>query len=173
MKRQVLVFLLIGILFAGIGAYVGVKRLAPVAATDLAGAQLLAQSLPNPKGEQVRLDQYRGRPLLVNFWATWCPPCVEEMPELNLLQKEIGAAKLQIVGIGIDSPSNIVEFAAKQKIDYPLLVAGTSGTELSRQLGNKAGGLPYTVLLDGAGRVRKQYLGRLKMDELRRDLQGL
>jgi peroxiredoxin len=78
-----------------------------------------------------------------------------------------------VIGIGIDSPSNIAQFAAKFKIAYPLYVAGMGGTDLARQFGNSAGGLPYTVLIGADGQVRKTYLGRLKFEELKRDLAAL
>ncbi|MBS0309618.1 MAG: TlpA family protein disulfide reductase, partial [Proteobacteria bacterium] len=83
---------------------------------------------------------------------------------------ELGSKNLQIIGIGVDSESNIKQFAAKYKIDYPLYVAGVSGGDLSRQLGNQAGGLPYTLLIDAQGHVRKSFLGRLHMDTLRKEL---
>lgn len=173
MRRSWPVFLLIGILFAGIGAYFAHSQLQPAQPAAAGANQLYAQQLADVQGKQVSLAQFKGKPLVVNFWATWCPPCVDEMPELNALQQELGKETAQIVGIGIDSPSNIADFAAKQKITYPLLVAGMGGTELSRQLGNKAGGLPFTVLFDAKGEVRKQYLGRLKMETLKRDLASL
>lgn len=173
MKYRLPFFFLIAILFAGIGIYFGINKYASAPPAESAAAQLMAASLPDARGDPVALAQFKGRPVVVNFWATWCPPCVDEMPELNALQNELGAEKVQIVGIAIDSPSNIAEFATKQKIAYPLLVGGMGGTEMSRQLGNKAGGLPFTVLLDRDGVVKKQYLGRLKMETLRRDLQSL
>jgi peroxiredoxin len=95
------------------------------------------------------------------------------MPELAALQNEMAAKNLQIVGIGIDSPSNIKQFAEKHQVSYPLLVAGMQGTELSREMGNQAGGLPFTVLLDPTGQVRKTYLGRLNIAQLRSDLAEL
>ena len=95
------------------------------------------------------------------------------MPELTELQKELQPKNIQILGIGIDSPANISAFAEKYKIAYPLYVAGMEGSELSRQLGNQAGGLPFTVLIDASGKVKKTYLGRLKMDELRRDIAAM
>ena len=107
---------------------------------------------------------------IINFWATWCPPCVSEMPELVALQTELADKNLQIIGIGIDSPSNIREFSSTHHITYPLLVAGMNGTELARQFGNQAGGLPFTVLINPQGQVRKVYLGRLDMKKLREDL---
>ena len=89
------------------------------------------------------------------------------------LQNEMASKNLQIVGIGIDSPSNIQQFATKHQITYPLLVAGMQGTELSRELGNQAGGLPFTVLIDTQGSIRQTYLGRLNMEKVRADLAGL
>lgn len=173
MKQRWPLLLLIAILFAGIGVYVGINRYSPGPAADDGSARFFALALPDASGSAVQMSQYRGKPVLVNFWATWCPPCVDEMPELNALQQEFGIGKLQIVGIGIDSAANIAEFAKKQKIDYPLVVGGTSGTDLSRQLGNKSGGLPFTVLIDSRGNLSKQYLGRVKIDDLRRDLLAL
>lgn len=173
MTGRTLLLLAIGILFAGFGAYVGVKHYEPAESASSVTSAFFASSFPDAQGTPVPMQQYQGKPVLVNFWATWCPPCVDEMPELNELQHELGAEKLQIVGIGIDSASNIAEFAKKHNITYPLLVAGSSGTDLSRQFGNQAGGLPFTVLLDAQGQVRKQYLGRLKLEIVRDDLRAL
>lgn len=176
MKRNVWLFALIGLLFAGIGIYMGLRagaRPAPASAASPAVNNLFAQTMTDANGGAPGLAQWKGKPLVVNFWATWCGPCVEEMPALSALQTDVAAKKIQIVGIGIDSPTNIKEFAAKYKIAYPLYVAGMSGTELSKQFGNQAGALPYTVLLGADGKVVKTYLGKLKMDELRRDLAAL
>ena len=119
------------------------------------------------------MSEWKGKTLLLNFWAPWCPPCVDEMPELVALQKDLGEKNLQIIGIGIDSPTNIRQFAEKHQISYPLLVSGLEGTELSRQFGNEAGGLPFTVLITPDGAVRKTYLGRLDLEKVRADLASL
>jgi thiol-disulfide isomerase/thioredoxin len=134
---------------------------------------LFSQSMNDVAGKPQALAQWKGKPLLVNFWAPWCAPCVQEMPELSALAAKDGGKKFNVIGIGIDSPSNIAEFASKFKIAYPLYVAGMSGTDLSRQFGNSQGGLPYTVLIGADGQVKKTYLGRLKFDELKRDLANL
>jgi len=170
MKRNFLIFAPIALLFGIIGIYVGMKRTEPAPVADTAVSTLFAQTLPDTQGKQQALSQWKAHPMVVNFWATWCAPCVQEMPELSSLQSELGSRHIQIVGIGIDSPSNIAEFSQKYKIAYPLYVAGMSGTELSRQLGNHAGGLPFTVLVGSDGKVKKSYLGKLKFEELRRDL---
>lgn len=95
------------------------------------------------------------------------------MPELSALQGEIQSKQIQILGIGIDSPSNIAEFANKYKISYPLYNGGLEASELSRQLGNQAGGLPFTIVIGRDGQVKKTFLGRLHMDELRKEIARL
>jgi thiol-disulfide isomerase/thioredoxin len=173
MKRNWLLFTVIAIVFAAIGAYFGVQYHAPVASHPSVTARLFAQALPDAQGQSHPMSQWQGKTLIVNFWATWCAPCVEEMPELSVLQNEIAAKNGQIIGIGIDSAVNILEFTAKYKIAYPLYVAGMSGTELSRAFGNQAGGLPFTVLIAPDGKIKKTYLGRLKLEELRKDLASI
>ena len=170
MKRKLPLFIAVGLLFAILGLYLGVNRLAPATAQTSATTRLLAQTWPDAQGIQQKLSKWENKPLIVNFWATWCAPCVQEMPELSALQTELVAKDIQLIGIGIDSATNIAEFSSKYKISYPLYVAGIAGTELSRSFGNQAGGLPFTVLIGRDGKVKKTYLGRLKMQELRADL---
>lgn len=172
MKRNAL-FGAIALFFAGVGLYFGVLHHTPAKPESPAVAALFAQQMENVAGQIQPLSHFQGKTLVINFWATWCAPCVEEMPELTALQQEVAPQNIQILGIGIDSPSNIREFAAKYQITYPLFMAGVSGTELSRQFGNQAGGLPFTVIVGPNGAVEKTYLGRLKMDQLRADLQAL
>ena len=119
------------------------------------------------------LLKLRGRPLVVNFWATWCAPCIEEMPELSAFQQQYASAGLQILGIGIDSPDNILQFSKERPVVYPLLMAGAGGSELSRRFGNKAGGLPYTVVLDRKGRVTARMIGRFRTAELRSAIEAV
>ncbi|MFC5476177.1 TlpA family protein disulfide reductase [Paraherbaspirillum soli] len=170
MKRKLLLFIPIAALFCAIGIYFGIQRHTPATPENLAVANLFTQAMPEASGKTESLSQWKGKPLIVNFWATWCAPCVEEMPELNALQAEIAAKKIQIIGIGIDSHDNIAQFAQKYKIAYPLYVAGSGATALLRQFGNQAGGLPFTVLIGRDGAVKKLYLGSIKFDELRKDM---
>lgn len=172
-KSKLLVFAVIAILFTSIGIYFGAKRFNPAPAENGAVSALFQSSLPDTQNQQRSFSEWKGKILLVNFWATWCPPCVAEMPELVELQTDMASQNLQIVGIGIDSPSNIRQFEEKLQISYPLLVAGMEGTELSRQFGNQGGGLPFTVLIGPDGRVRQTYIGRLDMKKVRADLASL
>ncbi|UOD31337.1 redoxin family protein [Massilia violaceinigra] len=185
-KQTIFTFAGIAVLAGALGAWFGMhNKQDPVVASTTpppvqpggAGATpveaLFAETLNNPAGTPQALAQWKGKALVVNFWAPWCPPCVEEMPELAQVAKEHSAKNINIIGIGIDSPSNIAEFTGKFNISYPIYVAGISGTELSRKLGNSAGGLPYTVLIGADGQVKKTYLGRIKFDELKADLAAL
>ena len=180
-KNNLIAYAAIALAFGAMGAYVGTRHheaQGPVRTSVAPGVTgpvqaLYAQALPDASGASQALSQWKGKALIVNFWAPWCGPCVEEMPELSVLQNENAGKNVQIIGIGIDSPGNIAQFASKFKIAYPLYVAGMSGTELSRQFGNAAGGLPYTVLIGADGQVRKTYLGRLKFEQLRADLATL
>ncbi|NEX64445.1 TlpA disulfide reductase family protein [Noviherbaspirillum galbum] len=169
-KKTIGLFIAVAALFAVIGVAVGNQRNQAQSAKPNAVERLYAQSLTDAGGTPQKLSQWKGKPLVVNFWATWCAPCVEEMPELSALQKELAGTQAQIIGIGIDSPSNIRDFAAKYQISYPLYIGGMEASELSRQLGNQAGGLPFTVLIREDGSIRKTFLGRLKMTELRAEL---
>jgi thiol-disulfide isomerase/thioredoxin len=107
------------------------------------------------------LGEYKGQVIVVNFWATWCPPCREEMPAFSRLQGSLGAKGVQFVGIGIDSPSAIKEFALQAPVSYPLLVGGTAGMDLMRELGNVNAGLPYTFVFKKSGEPAFAHLGML------------
>jgi thiol-disulfide isomerase/thioredoxin len=110
---------------------------------------------------------------VVNFWATWCPPCVEEMPELSELHRELAPKGLGMVGIGIDTAAKIAEFARKTPVSYPLVVAGMGGTEIAHRFGNQAGVLPYTVLIGAGGQVAHRLPGRVDIGRLRAMAIGL
>jgi thiol-disulfide isomerase/thioredoxin len=170
MKRSHLVFAAIAIASAAIGIYAGSQRWNPAPPESTAVAALFRQNLPDAQNTVHSLSQWQGKTLVINFWATWCAPCVDEMPELSILQKDLASKNIQIIGIGIDSASNIKDFSLKHQITYPLYVAGVGGTELAREFGNQAGGLPFTVLVSPTGEITKTYLGRLKMEELKKDL---
>ncbi|MEO0317887.1 MAG: hypothetical protein RL404_1564 [Pseudomonadota bacterium] len=173
MNKKTLSLVLIAALFAGFGVYFGAKRFQPGPPADTAVGALMQLAMPDPAGNQHKMSEWQGKVLLVNFWATWCPPCVAEMPELEQLQAERGSKGLQIVGIGIDSPGNIREFAGKHSITYPLLVGGLQGTDVSRSFGNETGGLPFTVLIGTDGKVKQAYMGRLDLQKVRTDLDSL
>ena len=132
----------------------------------LDGASLLALALPDAGGREQPLGQWKGKVLIVNFWATWCAPCREEMPQFVKAQQEFGARGLQFVGIAIDQPDKVQQFAAEINLNYPALMGGYGAIELSRTLGNRVGALPFTVVLDRSGRIVHTHLGPVKQGQL-------
>lgn len=172
-KQFTLSAILIGLVFAVLGATVGAKKFEPAPAADSAAQQLFGLTLNDANAKAQAMKQWQGKFLVVNFWATWCKPCVEEMPELVQLQKDLASNNVQLLGLGIDTPSNIADFAKKYQISYPVFAAGMDGTSISQAMGNKTGGLPFTALISSEGKVVKAYSGRLKMPELRADIQRL
>jgi thiol-disulfide isomerase/thioredoxin len=130
-------------------------------------AALLALSLPDTQGTQQSLRQWRGKVLVVNFWATWCGPCREEMPEFVRAQRELGPQGLQFVGIAVDQHDKVVQFARELDLNYPALIGGYDAVDLSKPLGNRLAALPFTVILDREGRVAHTQLGPLRPTQLR------
>lgn len=157
-------------IFAILGIFAGIQKFALHTPQSNVVSELLAMSLVDAEGNTQALSQWKGKILLVNFWATWCAPCVQEIPELSELQLLAQQKNIQIIGLGIDSAANIQEFSRQHKISYPLYIADTSGVALSRKFGNQAGGLPFTVLISADGNIQKSYLGRLKLDDVKHDL---
>jgi len=170
-KKKLAGYVVVAAAFTVLGAIAAVKQ--DSAAQASPAANLYAMSLNDLSGKSQPLAQWKGKPLLVNFWASWCGPCVQEMPELSALAAKDGGKRFNVIGIGIDSPSNLVQFTQKTKVAYPLYVGGMGGTDLARGLGNANGGLPFTVLIGADGQVRKTYLGKLKFDQLKADLAKL
>ena len=134
---------------------------------DPAVEALFAMGFDTPDGARLEMRAWRGRPLLVNFWATWCAPCVREMPQIDRFHRDWGPRGWQVLGLAIDGPTPVREFlATRLKIGFPIGLAGVEGTELSRRLGNERGGLPFSVALDAAGRIVERKLGETHYEEL-------
>ena len=148
---------------AGAGALFSARRLA-LDEPDTTG--LWDRSFPAPDGSALALATLRGRPLLVNFWATWCPPCVEELPLLSSFYNENKANGWQLIGLAVDKPEPVARFLAKSPVSFPVALAGLGGVELTRALGNAAGGLPFSVLFDATGQLRDRKLGQLHARDL-------
>jgi thiol-disulfide isomerase/thioredoxin len=139
---------------------------APPAVAPEASQQLLSAELADLEGVKQRLEQWKGKVIVVNFWATWCAPCREEIPDLMRGQQRLGEKGLQIVGIAVDDLERVRPYAAEIGINYPVLVSGLEGAALSRLAGNKAEAFPFTVVIDRSGRIAGSHLGRMQLAEL-------
>jgi peroxiredoxin len=167
-RRTGLITLVTGALAAGLGLAINWWRTEPAPVAAGATATFFAATFPDVDGRPQPLAQWRGRPLVVNFWATWCPPCVEEMPDLQQVRDAYSGRGIEVIGIGIDNAARIASFRDKHQLTLPLLVAGVGGSDLNRSLGNSSGALPYTVLIGADGRIRERHLGQVKPEQLRR-----
>jgi thiol-disulfide isomerase/thioredoxin len=123
-------------------------------------------SVPDLTGNTQSFQQWQGKLVLVNFWATWCPPCREEIPLFLSLRKKYSAAGFEIVGISIDEVSKVMQYRDAMHIDYPLLNGQQQGMSLMASLGNRTGGLPYSVIFDRNGNVIDLKSGAYKQQEL-------
>ena len=135
-----------------------------------ATAPLFAATLPNEKGQPQQLKQYAGKTVVLNFWATWCEPCREEMPELSSLHEEYKNKNLVVLGVAIDDVAAISDFVKETKVSYPLFAAEVHGMELAAGLGNDKSALPYTVIIKADGSVAKTYFGRITKPLLEEEL---
>jgi thiol-disulfide isomerase/thioredoxin len=134
---------------------------APAPVPQAAGPILLQTALPDLAGTPQRLDQWKGKVLVVNFWATWCAPCRDEIPALVRLQREMGGQGLQVIGIAIDQLEKVRPYAAEMGMNYPILIGELDAIDLARQAGNELGALPFTVVLDRNGNAVRGELGRV------------
>ena len=135
-----------------------------------ATAALWLLRLAQPDGGTLVLAERRGRPLLVNFWATWCPPCVRELPQIDQFAREQAARGLagwQVVGLAADAAGPVRTFLARTPLSFPVGLTGFEGITLAQQLGNAQGGLPFTIALDADGKLIHRKLGETHLQELR------
>lgn len=139
---------------------------AAAALTTEALAPLFASRFEDPYGKLYSFSPWRGKTLLVNFWATWCPPCVREMPELDRFQREFAPKNWKVVGLAVDEAEPVRKFLTKVGVGFDIGVAGFDGTRLAQALGNTTAGLPFTVLIDAQSRVRHRLTGATDLAQL-------
>lgn len=149
------------------GIYAGTSRFTPAPAAEGVVEQFFQTALPDAEGTPIDMGRFRAKTVVINFWAPWCAPCVEEMPELTALSEAVAAKNIHFVGIGIDSAQNIREFSTKVAVSYPLAVAGFGGTELARAFGNEIGALPFTVIVTPEGNISYRKTGQVTQAELK------
>ena len=125
-----------------------------------------ALTFDTPDGAPLPMSGFRGKLLLVNFWATWCPPCVEELPLLDFFYQENKDKNLQVVGLAVDQPSTVRTWLQNRPLNFPVGMAGLGGTELSKSLGNRSGSLPFTVVFSPAGLLLHRKVGKVAPEDL-------
>jgi thiol-disulfide isomerase/thioredoxin len=128
---------------------------------ELSSTPLYTANLPDVSGKAQNLGQYKGKIIIVNFWATWCPPCKEEMPELIALQQSFKDKNVIVLGIAIDEPRLVAEYLKIAPVNYPIVASEAEGSLLGEQLGNDKGVLPYTVIINADGKVVNTHFGRI------------
>lgn len=168
---------LIGLLVLAAVGLLAFRALAPatgIATKEVATISpvegLFAASFPDQQGVTQSLGQWRGKVVVVNFWATWCPPCREEMPELSAFQEQYRSRDVVVLGISTDDVAKIRDFAKASPMSYPLLAGDFEAMSLAESLGNNKGILPYTVLIRRDGSIAGAYLGRVDMKILENDV---
>jgi len=155
------------------GLYFGNRTLESTPPALRPATGLLGTTLPDSEGRQQSIGQWRGKVVVVNFWATWCAPCREEMPLFVRVQNELGPRGLQFVGIAVDQVEKVAPFARELGLNYPVLIGGYGAMELSRSLGNTVMALPFTVVIDRRGNIAYEQLGVIKPATLQRTLATL
>jgi len=162
-RRKALIAGAVGVAAAATGALVG---LGLQRSAERSSAALQAAKFSDLEGRTRRLAEWNGKIVVCNFWATWCPPCREEIPMLVALSRNMEPKGVEIVGIAIDFAAKVRDFVKDYKITYPVLLAGADGLDLMRAAGNEVGGLPYTTFLDRQGKIVHEKLGALDQAEI-------
>ncbi len=150
----------------GVGAAWLRNPVAAVAPAQTPVDGLWSMQWDTPQGGKLAMQALQGKPLLLNFWATWCAPCVEELPLINDFYRQNKSNGWQVLGLAIDKLAAVQTFLQKKPLDFPVGMAGLGGADLVRGLGNAAGGLPFSVVFDANGAVVYRKMGRLHADDL-------
>jgi thiol-disulfide isomerase/thioredoxin len=158
----------IGVVALGAGYFANRMGSGPrsVNIPSAAAVAFASMELATLSGQKSKIADWKGKVIVVNFWATWCSPCREEIPALVRTQQKLGVQGVQIVGIAIDQLERVKPFSEQIGINYPVLLAETEGLELARAAGNEVGALPFTVVIDRQGKIVKGELGGVTEEKL-------
>jgi thiol-disulfide isomerase/thioredoxin len=166
MNRRTWIYSTVGVAAAAIGAAAARFVNKPGEPISAEAQEFWRLSLDSPDGQNVVLSSFKGKPLLVNFWATWCPPCIEELPELNAFYLAQRSSGFQVLGLAVDQPSAVRKWLAAKPLSFPVAMAGLEGTQLSKTLGNLSGGLPFSVVFGANGTLLHRKTGKVNSEDL-------
>ena len=167
MRKTVRIVAAAAVAAIALAAGIYVRQESRTPAADSASVLALTRaSFKDYAGQADTLERWKGKVVVVNFWASWCPPCREEIPGLTRIQTRFAANGLQVVGIAVDSAAKAREAATELGVNYPVLIAGMETIDLTRRLGNRAGALPFTLVLDRNGSLIASHLGILTEAQL-------
>lgn len=161
--KPVVLIMFAGLLALGAGIFAG-KYLSW--AESSSSQPLPVFSLPDVSGKQHSITEWQGKILIINFWATWCPPCRKEIPEFINLQQQFAVKGLQFIGIALDERDAVDEYLDFTKVNYPILIGGNEGVALTQQLGNKVQAVPYTVIVDQKSQLIYRHRGELSGEKI-------
>lgn len=142
-------------------------------ADDLPREAIVEPPLRDLDGNLHRLAEWRGQVVVLNFWATWCPPCREEMPAFVRIQKEMEHRGLRFVGVAIDDPKEVRAFLKENPVNYSILIGDEKAPDWADQLGNKLSALPFSVVLDREGHIAYVHTGLFKREQVLKAVQPL
>lgn len=161
--RQTGIIIIAAVLALGVG--IAAQRFLPP--TGETGATSLPDfNLPDLYGNQHNISEWRGKILIINFWATWCPPCRKEIPEFIALQEHYSAKGVQFVGIALEEQKPVAEYTASAHINYPILIGGDDGVTLAHQLGNSIDAIPYTIVVNQQGQIIHRQPGEFSRERI-------
>ena len=143
------------------------------AAIDVIGQARPEFALQDIEGKMRNISEWDGKVLLVNFWATWCPPCKKEIPDFMALQDQYGEKGFQIIGVAIDDEESVKDFADTLGMNYPIMAAELAAMEIARRYGNRIGALPFSTFVDRSGTIQHTKAGELSKAETEKIIQSL
>jgi thiol-disulfide isomerase/thioredoxin len=166
------VIFIVAIVIAGTSGFALQRYLATSSATDPATASpIIGQMRPefamrDIEGNIRNIKDWDGQVVLLNFWATWCPPCLREIPDFIEVQHELADHDFQIIGIAVDNETDVRDFASEMAMNYPVMAGEMEAIELSQKYGNDIGGLPFSAIINKNGKITHTITGELSKDRL-------